>query len=128
MAILDGLLFTGHHVLSVTITAATINKSFIKNGRAVAADFSLYAANAPASPGATDKVVQGVLMREDGVIYVSTSILTPSFALPSGISLGPDREVLIGPAAANTSAMRVVFDPLIGTVRIGSSGRVQTNQ
>jgi len=122
MPILDGLNRGSAGQLDVTVTATTINQSFQRNGRAVAADFSLYIADAPASPGATDKVMQGILMRADNVMYLSTATLSGTASLPSGIRVRSDR-VVYG-TGSPTAPLRTTFDPLIGTVMIDAIGRL----
>lgn len=122
MSILDGLNRGSAGQLDVTATAATIAQSFQRNGRAVAADFSLYTAEPPASPGATDKVMQGVLMRADNVVYLSTATPSGSLALPSGIRLSPIRAIY--GTSSPTAPLRSTFDPLVGTVLIDAIGRL----
>jgi len=124
MAILDGLNRGTAGQLDVTLTATTINQSFQRNGRAVAADFSLYVATAPAegAKGATDKVMQGILMRADNVMYITTSNPTGTLSLPSGVKLRSDR-VVVG-TSSPTAPIRAAFDPLIGTVLIDAIGRL----
>lgn len=122
MPVLDGLSRGSAGQLNVTITTATVAQSFQRNGRAIAADFSMYAVDAPASPGATDKVMQGVLMRADNVPYMSTATPSGTAALPSGIRVRSDRVLYV--TESPTAPLRTVFDPLIGQVFIDAAGRL----
>ena len=124
MAIKTGLLrndTTGS--LVTTTVAAGVAQTFQKNGRAVAADFSLYVATAPAegAKGATDTVKQGYLMRSDGVIYFTTVMPSGSF-YSNGIRKRSDGVAYM--TSSPTGAVRTQFDPLIGQVLIDQNGGV----
>lgn len=109
--------------LVTTTTAATIAQSFQKNGRAVAADFSLYVATAPAegAKAATDFVKQGYLMRADNVMYFTTIMPSGSF-YSNGIRKRSDGVMCC--TSSPNGAVRTQFDPLIGQVQIDQDGRV----
>ena len=123
MPVLDGLNFNTAGALARTdATGSTVAQLFQKNGRAVAANFSLYYADAPASKGATDNVKQGVLMRADNVVYLTTTLPTTNTWLPSGIKVRADRVVYA--VTSPVLPLRAAFDPLIGTVKIDANGGV----
>lgn len=124
MAVIQGLLrndTTG--ALVTTNTASTVSQSFQRNGRAVAADFSLYTATAPSegAKASTDFVKQGYLMRLDSVLYITTTLPTGSF-FTNGIRKRSDN-VLYG-TTSPTAPIRTTFDPLLGQVPIDANGGI----
>ncbi len=122
MPVINGLNRGTAGQLDVTVVTATQNQNTIRNGRSVAADFSLNVVAAPATPAATDKVRQGILMRADNTMYLSTSAPSGSLSLPSGIRVSAIR-VPFG-TSSPTAPLRTTFDPLIGQVFIDAVGRL----
>lgn len=124
MPVRNGLMFNDAGALAVTDAASTIAQSFQRNGRAVAADLSLYTA-AAADEGeveATDFVKQGFLMRADGVLYATDTLPDGAFFNPSGIRKRSDN--VLYNTTSPSGKLRTTFDPLVGQVFIDENGGV----